>query len=93
MFSVLIMEDKVFFNIFENLCIGVCFIVGVFYLVVLVFIIIINGLFLFVIYRDLFKCFRWFFVVLIIGLVIIDFIVGVIGDIIFVKNEFYCVKN
>ena len=92
-FSVSIMEDKVFSNIPENLRIGVCSTVGALYLAASVFTIIINGLFLFVIYRDPLKCFRRPFAVLITGLAITDFTVGAIGDTTSAKNEFYCVKN
>lgn len=53
----------------------------------------INGLLLFVIFKDPLNCFRRPFAVLITGLATTDFLVGAIGDTTSAKNEFYCVKN
>ena len=77
----------------EKLRIGVCSTVGALYLLASVITLTINGLLLFVIFKDPLKCFRRPFAVLITGLATTDFLVGAIGDTTSAKNEFYCVKN
>ena len=77
----------------EKLRIGVCSSVGALYLVASIFTLIINGLLLFVIFKDPLKCFRRPFAVLITGLATTDFLVGAIGDTTSAKNEFYCIRN
>lgn len=77
----------------EKLRIGVCSTVGALYLVASIFTLIINGLLLFVIFKDPLKCFRRPFAVLITGLATTDFLVGAIGDTTSAKNEFYCIRN
>lgn len=77
----------------EKLRIGVCSTVGALYLLASIITLTINGLLLFVIFRDPLKCFRRPFAVLITGLATTDFLVGAIGDTTSAKNEFYCVKN
>lgn len=77
----------------EKLRIGVCSTVGALYLLASIITLTINGLLLFVIFKDPLKCFRRPFAVLITGLATTDFLVGAIGDTTSAKNEFYCVKN
>ena len=77
----------------EKLRIVVCSSVGALYLVASIFTLIINGLLLFVIFKDPMKCFRRPFAVLITGLATTDFLVGAIGDTTSAKNEFYCIRN
>lgn len=85
------MEDET--DIPEKLRISVCSTVGALYLLASIFTLTINGLLLFVIFKDPLKCFRRPFAVLLTGLATTDFLVGAIGDTTSVKNEFYCVKN
>lgn len=77
----------------EKLRIGVCSTFGALYLLASIITLTINGLLLFVIFRDPLKCFRRPFAVLITGLATTDSLVGAIGDTTSAKNEFYCVKN
>lgn len=87
------MEDEALSGIPENLRIGVCSAVGALYSAASIFTLTINGLLLYVIFRDPLKCFRRPFAILITGLSATDFLVGAIGDTTSAKNEFYCVKN
>ena len=80
-------------NIPDGLRIGICSTIGALYLTASILTVTINGLLLFVIFKDPLKCFRRPFAVLITGLAITDFLVGAIGDTTSAKNEFYCVKN
>lgn len=80
-------------TISDGLRIGICSTVGALYLMASVLTITINGLLLFVIFKDPLNCFRRPFAVLITGLATTDFLVGAIGDTTSAKNEFYCVKN
>ena len=77
----------------EKLRVGVCSTVGALYLLASIITLTINGLLLFVIFKDPLKCFRRPFAVLLTGLATTDFLVGAIGDTTSAKNEFYCVKN
>jgi len=77
----------------DKLRVGVCSTVGALYLLASIITLTINGLLLFVIFKDPLKCFRRPFAVLITGLATTDFLVGAIGDTTSAKNEFYCVKN
>ena len=80
-------------EISDKLRVGVCSTVGALYLLASIITLTMNGLLLFVIFRDPLKCFRRPFAVLITGLATTDFLVGAIGDTTSAKNEFYCVKN
>lgn len=77
----------------NGLRIGICSTIGALYSLASIVTITINGLLLFVLFRDPLKCFRKPFAVLITGLATTDFLVGAIGDTTSAKNEFYCVKN
>ena len=77
----------------DRLRIGICSTVGALYLTASIITVTINGLLLFVIFKDPLKCFRRPFAVLITGLATTDFLVGAIRDTTSAKNEFYCVRN
>lgn len=77
----------------DGLRIGICSSVGALYLTASILTVTINGLLLFVMFKDPLKCLRRPFAVLITGLAATDFLVGAIGDTTSAKNEFYCVKN
>lgn len=77
----------------DRLRIGICASVGALYLIASILTITINGLLLFVIFKDPLNCFRRPFAVLITGLATTDLLVGAIGDTTSAKNEFYCIKD
>ena len=87
------MADETFSGISDELRVGVCSTVGALYLITSILTLAINGLLLFVIYKDPLGCFRRPFAVLITGLAANDFLVGAIGDTTSAKNEFYCVNK
>ena len=77
----------------DGLRIGICSTVGALHSLASIVTVTINGLLLFVIFRDPLKCFRKPFGVLITGLAATDFLFGAIVDTVYAKNQFYCVKN
>ena len=80
-------------TISDGVRIGVCSLVGALYLIASILTVTINGLLLFVIFKDPLKCFRRPFAVLITGLTANDFLVGAIFDSLSAKSEFCCVKG
>ena len=85
------MEDES--EVSDGLRIGICSTVGALYLIASILTLTINGLLLYVIFKDPLNCFRRPFAVIITGLATTDFMVGAIGDTTSAKNEFYCLKK
>ena len=85
------MEDES--EVSDGFRIGICSTVGALYLIASILTLTINGLLLYVIFKDPLNCFRRPFAVIITGLATTDFMVGAIGNTTSAKNEFYCLKK
>ena len=66
---------------------------GVLYLIASLLTTVVNGLLLFAIYKDPYKCFRKPFTVLLAGLAVTDFLVGCLTDCMWAIDEFYCAQD